>query len=130
MEISEQRRDDIIVLGPVGRINNDSSADFQTKLLGCVGSTATKVLIDFSGVEYISSAGLRALLMASKQSKAANGRLAVAASHTNGQGDFRNQPFLARRAGLRDHRRGYRGFDAEPSSRCAARDGLGPRGPV
>jgi anti-anti-sigma factor len=79
MEISDQRRGDIIVLGPVGRINNDSSADFQTKLLGCVGSAATKVLIDFSGVEYISSAGLRALLMASKQSKAANGRLAVAA---------------------------------------------------
>jgi|ERR1700722_12535119 anti-anti-sigma factor len=79
MEISEQRRDDIIVLGPVGRINNDSSADFQAKLLGHVGSTATKVLIDFSGVEYISSAGLRALLMASKQSKATNGRLAVAA---------------------------------------------------
>ena len=79
MEISEQRRDDIIVLGPVGRINNDSSADFQAKLLGYVGSTATKVVLDFSGVEYISSAGLRALLMASKQSKATNGRLAVAA---------------------------------------------------
>jgi anti-anti-sigma factor len=78
MEISEQRRDDIIVLSPVGRINNDSSADFQTKLLCCIGPDVTKVLIDFSGVEYISSAGLRALLMASKQSKATNGRLAVA----------------------------------------------------
>ena len=55
MEISEQRRDDIIVLGPVGRINNDSSADFQAKLLGYVGSTATKVLIDFSGVELTAS---------------------------------------------------------------------------
>jgi anti-anti-sigma factor len=78
MEISEQRQGDIIVLIPVGRINNDTSATFQPKLLDSVGSAGSKVLIDFSRVEYISSAGLRALMMASKQSKATNGRLAVA----------------------------------------------------
>jgi len=37
------------------------------------------VLVNLSGVDYISSAGLRALMMASKQSKASEGRLAVAA---------------------------------------------------
>lgn len=78
MEISEQREGDIIVLNPVGRVDNDTSPAFRTKLLACVGSTAATVLIDFSGVEYISSAGLRALMMASKQSKATNGRLAAA----------------------------------------------------
>lgn len=77
MEISEQRQGDVVVLGPVGRINNDTSPEFQSRLLGCVGSGA--VLVDLSRVEYISSAGLRALMMASKQSKAVNGRLAVAA---------------------------------------------------
>lgn len=78
MEITEQRQGDIIVLIPVGRINNDTSPEFQPKLLDSVGSAGSKVLIDFSGVEYISSAGLRALMMASKQSKATNGHLAVA----------------------------------------------------
>lgn len=78
MEISEQRQGDIIVLIPVGRINNDTSAAFQPKLLDCVASAGSKVLVDLSGVEYISSAGLRALMMAAKQSKATNGRLAVA----------------------------------------------------
>jgi anti-anti-sigma factor len=78
MNISEQREGNIIVLSPVGRVNNDTSPSFQTKLLACVGSTASAVLVDFSGVEYISSAGLRALMMASKQSKATNGRLAAA----------------------------------------------------
>jgi len=66
MEISEQRQGDITILSPVGRVNNDTSSVFQTRLLGCVGSVAAKVLIDFSGVEYISSAGLRALMMASR----------------------------------------------------------------
>ena len=79
MEISEQRQSDLIILNPVGRINNDTSPAIQTKLLDSVGSAAAKVLVDFSGIEYISSAGPRALMMASKQSKATNGRLAVAA---------------------------------------------------
>ncbi len=79
MEIGERRQGDIIVLSPVGRVNNDTGSPFQTRLLGCVGSAPAKVLIDFSGVEYISSAGLRALMVASKQSKANGGRLAVAA---------------------------------------------------
>lgn len=75
MEINEQRRGEIVVLSPVGRLNSDTSQEFQTKLLGCVAGGA--VLVDLSGVEYISSAGLRALMMASKRSKAGRGRLAV-----------------------------------------------------
>lgn len=66
-----------MVLRPVGRINNDTSAAFQTRLSASVAAAGTAVLVDFSGVEYISSAGLRALMVASKQSKAAQGRLAV-----------------------------------------------------
>ena len=78
MEIGERRDGDILVLSPAGRIDNDTSADFQTKLLAALTPGAA-VLVDFSRVEYVSSAGLRALMMGSKQSKAANGRLAVAA---------------------------------------------------
>lgn len=78
MEITEQRQGEVVVLGPVGRINNDTSGEFQTRLLGCLVNPGAAVLVDLTRVEYISSAGLRALMMASKQSKANNGRLAVA----------------------------------------------------
>ncbi len=78
MEIGEHRDGDILVLSPAGRIDNETSADFQTKLLAVLTPGAA-VLIDFSNVEYISSAGLRALMMGSKQAKATQGRLAVAA---------------------------------------------------
>ena len=78
MEIGERRDGNILVLRPVGRIDNDTSPDFQSRLLSGLTAGAT-VLVDFSAVEYISSAGLRALMMGSKQSKAANGKLAVAA---------------------------------------------------
>ena len=78
MEIGEQREDGILVLRPVGRLNNDSSPDFQTRLLAWVDSNDA-IVIDFGSVEYISSAGLRALMMASRRAKARGGRIAVAA---------------------------------------------------
>ena len=79
MEIGERHDGDILVLLPVGRIDNDTSPDFQTRLLASLTSAGAAVLVDFSDVEYISSAGLRALMMGSKQSKASKGKLAVAA---------------------------------------------------
>lgn len=78
MEIGERRDGDILILSPAGRIDNDTSPAFQTRLLAALTPGAA-VLVDFSGVQYISSAGLRALMMGSKQAKASNGRLAVAA---------------------------------------------------
>jgi anti-sigma B factor antagonist len=78
LEISEQREGEVVVLGPVGRINNDTSPEFQSRLLSYVGAMGATVVVDLSQVEYVSSAGLRALMTASKQSKASGGRLAVA----------------------------------------------------
>ena len=79
MEIGERHDGDILILRPVGRIDNETSPDFQNRLLGSLTTAGAAVLVDFSAVDYISSAGLRALMMGSKQSKAAKGRLAVAA---------------------------------------------------
>lgn len=78
MNIAERREGATIVLRPSGRIDNDSSAAFQSRLLEAL--TASKdILIDLEQVEYVSSAGLRALMVASKQVKAAQGRIGVAA---------------------------------------------------
>jgi anti-anti-sigma factor len=79
VEIGERRDGDILILRPVGRIDNDTSPAFQAKLLSCLTPAGAAVLVDFSAVEYISSAGLRALMMGAKQSKASKGRLGVAA---------------------------------------------------
>lgn len=78
MDINERRQGNIVVLRPVGRINNDTSTEFQKKLLSAIGNDASAVLVDLSAVEYISSAGLRVLMVGSKQSKVTGGRLAVA----------------------------------------------------
>jgi anti-sigma B factor antagonist len=78
IEIGEERRGEAIVLRPVGRIDNDTSPSFQARLLAAIGAMPNTVVVDLGGVEYISSAGLRALMMGAKQAKAAKGHLAVA----------------------------------------------------
>jgi anti-anti-sigma factor len=78
VEIGERREGDILILLPTGRIDNDTSPAFQARLLASLTSQRAAVLVDLTRVEYISSAGLRALMMGSRQAKAVNGRLAVA----------------------------------------------------
>src|ERR1700722_1665402 len=65
VEIGERRDGDILILSPAGQIDNDPSAAFQATLLGALPPGAA-VLVDFSSIEYVSSAGLRALMMGSK----------------------------------------------------------------
>jgi anti-anti-sigma factor len=77
VDIHERRQARILVLAPVGRIDNLTSAEFQTRLLAAVTSSSADIVIDFSEVEYISSAGLRAL-MAAMRLKPKERRLAVA----------------------------------------------------
>jgi anti-anti-sigma factor len=76
MEIGEERQEGVTVLRPVGRIDNDTSLSFQERLLLALDAGAA--LVDFAGVEFISSAGLAALMTASKQAKAQKCRIAVA----------------------------------------------------
>ncbi|HVN30134.1 MAG TPA: STAS domain-containing protein [Candidatus Binataceae bacterium] len=78
MEITEKREGDLIILRPIGQLDNDTSPEFQDRLLEVVGAGDRRVLVDFSGVDYISSAGLRALMTASKKTNP-TGRIAIAA---------------------------------------------------
>jgi anti-anti-sigma factor len=76
VDIRARRQSGILVLAPVGQIDNLTSGEFQKQLLAAVTSGSEDVVIDFSAVDYISSAGLRALWLASRQ-KPKERRLAV-----------------------------------------------------
>jgi anti-anti-sigma factor len=77
VEIGERRQANILVLRPVGRIDNLTSGELQARLVAAITSTADDIVVDLSSVEYISSAGLRALMAASRM-KPKERRLAVA----------------------------------------------------
>ena len=67
----------VILLRPLGRIDSSTSSSFEEQCLKLIGSESQKTVIDLSGVDYVSSAGLRALLISAKKAKAIGGALTL-----------------------------------------------------
>lgn len=65
MNINKKIEDGQIVLGLKGRLDTTTAPDFQTTLLDEINS-GKNILLDFSNLAYVSSAGLRALLIGQK----------------------------------------------------------------
>ena len=81
LDLTERRTDNAIVLAPTGRIDMASADQFRDRLIPLVntaGEAKQAVVLDFSGVDYISSAGLRVLMLAAKQAKTSGAGIAVA----------------------------------------------------
>ncbi|WP_179404295.1 STAS domain-containing protein [Burkholderia guangdongensis] len=60
-----------------GRLDSATSGDFEKHMQTLFASSGAKALMDFSSVDYISSAGLRVVLMAAKRARQAQGRLVL-----------------------------------------------------
>ena len=80
LETTSRQFADVVVAVPTGRIDHQSAAQFEAALAplvreACSGKGA--LVLDFAGVEYISSVGLRALMIAAKQLRAAGAKIAV-----------------------------------------------------
>lgn len=77
IEIGEESRDGATLLTPVGRLDSESSELLDSAVARHLDGGALKLAIDFREVDYISSAGLRVVLMAAKRLKAAGGSLVL-----------------------------------------------------
>jgi anti-anti-sigma factor len=76
MQISTRTNNDIHIVAITGSMDSATSPEAQ-KSLTAVLAGAKKVALDFSGLDYISSAGLRVLLGAAKQLRASGGKLGM-----------------------------------------------------
>jgi anti-sigma B factor antagonist len=82
VHITKQQFADTTVVALAGRIDHSSAAELEATLLPLLGEVAERkgaLVLDFAGVDYISSVGLRVLMIAAKQMRAAQARLSVAA---------------------------------------------------
>ncbi len=61
MNITQRVEGDVTVFLPEGRIDTQAAADMDRALQAAVAEGSHKIVVDLSGVDYISSAGLRAL---------------------------------------------------------------------
>jgi len=83
MKIQEVKKGGIMVFELDGRLDSVTSNQLEKSLMACLQAGEKNVVIDFSKVDYISSAGLRVLLMVAKKTKSVGGKAVLAALSNN-----------------------------------------------
>ena len=84
MEIRETSVGDVVVLELDGRLDTKTSHLLEKKLLDLMGEGKLRIVVDMASIQYISSAGLRVLLMLGKKLNATdNGHLVLCSMNEN-----------------------------------------------
>lgn len=73
MEIIEREQDGVSIFEVAGRLDSNTSPEFEKKLFETIETGSKSVVVDFEDLDYISSAGLRVILKATKALKGSDG---------------------------------------------------------
>ncbi len=81
MDIAARTLADVVIATPAGAIDHFHAQDLERALVPLIESDAPPraLVLDFRDVSYVSSMGLRVLMVAAKALRARNARIAVAA---------------------------------------------------
>jgi anti-sigma B factor antagonist len=71
MKILETRVEDVLVLRPEGRLDGVTCGDVDARFATIAGEIDGPVVVDCGGLEFVSSAGLRSILVLGKRQRAA-----------------------------------------------------------
>ena len=77
MDIYTQAADGVVLHRLKGRLDNNATSKAEGAILGSFAGPSQRVILDMRDVAYVSSAGLRVVLMAAKRAKVSEGRLAL-----------------------------------------------------
>lgn len=83
IDVKEEIKGDVLVLRMNGRLDAVSSPTAERKVFDYINNGQHKLLLDFSGIDYLSSAGMRMLLSTTKKLKALAGKLVVCSVTSN-----------------------------------------------
>ena len=72
-----ENRGEVTILAPRHRVDTNNAPEVEKIIWENIGDGDGKMVIDFSQVNYISSAGLRVLLKTAKQMKKGGGKLGL-----------------------------------------------------
>jgi anti-sigma B factor antagonist len=83
MEINEQKTDQCVIIGITGRLDTTNYSMLEKKLMDLIDSHHDKILVECSKMDYVSSSGLRILLMALKKISMAKGKFVLCGLQEN-----------------------------------------------
>lgn len=79
LDLQAEHEGDVLVLMPTGRIDGATAKAYEEDLIGRIDHGQSKIVMSCEAVDYISSAGLRVLLMVSRRAGEAAGKLVLCA---------------------------------------------------
>jgi anti-sigma B factor antagonist len=77
MEITERRAGDVVTLSLSGRLDATTAKTFEARILAQIESGDRRFIVDLAQLDYISSAGLRVLVLAGKRLDGGRGRIVL-----------------------------------------------------
>jgi len=79
MEIIEEKQDMISIFKLNGRLDSNTSQGFEKKIFDAISDGSINMIVDFKDLDYISSAGLRVILKATKALNREKGKIMLCA---------------------------------------------------
>jgi anti-anti-sigma factor len=79
VDIEVKKGGQAVIVSVTGRIDTISAPDFQQEIEGILSQGETRIVVDLERLEYVSSAGLRSILIGAQKAKAAQGSLSCCA---------------------------------------------------
>jgi len=77
MAMNQENENGVTILAVDGNLDAEGTQEMEEKVLALLESGETKLLFDFSGLDYINSSGLRVLVLAYQRLKKASGTVAI-----------------------------------------------------
>ena len=77
MEVNATREGSSLFVAVDGRVDGTNAAEFQDALQGVIGEEDKLVVLDLGALSYVSSAGLRVVLLVAKELQRQSAKLAV-----------------------------------------------------
>ena len=93
IEVEEERGNDVLVLLPIGRLDSANAHTFESIVTNHISNGEQHLIVDFSRLEFISSSGMRVLLIVAKNLKASKGQLVLCAMRDHIQEVFQISGF-------------------------------------
>ena len=94
MEITESRRESFLVVSPNGRLDSSTSSQLDRYMSAVIDRGDVDLIIDMTGLEYISSTGLSVFLSSAKKIRRNDGRMALSGLNSRIRLAFEMSGFL------------------------------------